>query len=551
MKTECPKCRRKFSEFGNCPHCGQLLLASKETTFSKPLLTIGYLAIISIVCLALYVYFPWNKVQFVLAGFCSAERCEASIAPPSSRVPDTARPTLSLQDRQNIRDLFVKRQFGSLDKIASDIQLTFEQDPSYEYKASDFYEIFDSTLPEYEALLNDWVAYSPDHFAPYLARAEYFCSKGWESRGHKYAANTSEQQFSGMHSYFQKALQDTDAALAINPRLLRAYTLRISMYNADGGGNQINMAFDKARHYFPSSFLLYKEMIWAKLPRWGGNYAEMDKLAVQAHKQIRVTPELYSLFGQIYADQAWVLREQKQYDTSLALFAKAIEYGDYYEFYKERAETYLMMREYDQALKDVNKSISLRPVKPRPYCLRASIYLQMGNPDAAIREFRSMETMFPGDSHVREMRNWAVDFLLYQASNYFKTDLEQAVASYGRVIEIKPDCADAYYWRGIACWKLKKPDLAYSDFAQAIRLAPHDIKTYRMMDNLLASQQQWGKIINQWTAFLNLEPANGDAYLERAGAYKHKGDMQNAFADLKSACSRGVDEACSILKRYQ
>jgi len=490
-------------------------------------------------------------VPLALSKFSSMRRCEASIAPPSFRVSDTAKPTLSIQDRQNIRNLLKKRQFGSLDKIASDIQSAFEQDPAYEYKACDFYEIFDTTLPEYETLLNDWVAHSPTHFAPYLARAEYYHHKGWESRGYKYASKTSKQQFSGMHSHFQKAMQDIDAALAITPRLLSAHILRISIYNADGGDDQKDMAFEKALHYFPSSFLLYNKMVWAKLPRWGGSYAEMDKLAVQAHKQIHATPELYTLFGQIYADQAWQFRQNKQYDKSLALYTKAIEYGDYYEFYKERAETYLAIKEYDQALKDVDKSISLRPIKPRPYRLRASIYLHKGDTAVAIREFRSMETMFPGNFDVREMREWAVSILLYQAANHFKTDLGQAVADYGWVMEIKPDCPDAYYWRGVANWKLKKTDLAYSDFAQAIKLAPRDIKAYRMMDYLLASQQRWDEIIDQWNAFLRLEPTNGDAYLERAGTYKHKGDMKNALADLKAACNQGNEKACGILKRHQ
>jgi tetratricopeptide (TPR) repeat protein len=551
MRIECPRCKLTFNSYGHCPQCGQLLMVTKSPSFSLPLTTIGYLALILIACLAVFSYFSVGKGLPPWFSFSLAKNSKASVDPPSFKVSGTTKPTLSVQDRQNIRDIFEKRQFNFLEKTAADIQLAFEQDPSYEYEASDFYGIFCSTLPEYETLLNEWVAHSPAHFAPYLARAEYYHCKGWESRGQRYATDTSEQQFSGMHSYFRKALQDIDAALVINPRLLSAYTLRISIYNADGGNNQKDAAFDKARQYFPSSFLLYNTMVWAKLPRWGGSYAEMDRLAMLAYKQIRINPELYMLFGRIYADQAWEFRQKKQYDKALALYAKAIKYGDYYEFYEERAKMYLEMKDYDQALEDVNQSISLRPVKPRPYCLRASIYLQKGDPDAAIRELRAMEYMFPGDFDIRGMKEWAVGWQLHQASNYFKKDLEQAVASYGRAIEIKPDCADAYYWRGMACWKLNKIDLARSDFEQAIKLNPHDMNNYRMMDYLLASQQKWDEIIEQWNAFLNLEPNNRDAYLERAGAYKHKGDMQNALADLKSACDRGNGKACGILKQYQ
>ena len=524
-------------------------MVSKSPSFSIPFTAIGYLAVIIIACFALYAYFSGHNKQSPWHVFSFAKNYEASVDPPSFRVSGTLKPTLSVQDLQNLRDLFEKRQFDSLNKTASEIQLAFEQDPSYEYKASDFYDIFQSTLPEYETLLNDWSAHSPSHFAPYLARAEYYYYKGWESRGQRYISETSEQQLAGMHSYFQKALRDIDTALAINPRLLSAHIIRISIYNVDGGNDQENAAFDKARQYFPSCFLLYNTMASAKLPRWGGSYAVMDRLAMQAYKQIRTNPELYMLFGRIYADQAWGFREKKQYDKALALYAKAIRFGDYYEFYDERAKTYVEMKEYDQALKDVNQSISLRPVKSRPYCLRATIFLQKGDPDAAMREIRSTEAMFPGNFEIRETKKWAADRLMYQASNYFKTDLEQAVASYGMAIGIKPDCADAYYWRGVACWKLKKTDLAHSDLEQAIRLNPHDIKAYRMMDNLLASQQRWDEIIEHWNRFLSIEPNNGDAYLERAGTHKLKGDMQSALTDLRTACSLGNNKACGILKQ--
>jgi tetratricopeptide (TPR) repeat protein len=549
MRLECPKCKTVISSYGRCPNCGQILTGSKSPSFPILLCTVGYLAIIFVACLALYRIFSGHGGQFLWHGFSFAKEFGVSVDPPSVGVRGTSKPTLSLQDLQNLRDLFEKRQFDSLNKTASGIQSAFEQDPSYEYEVVDFYHVFDSTLPEYEVLLNEWVAHSPSHFAPYLARACYYQYRGWESRGQRYASETSEQQFEGMHSYFQKSLKDVDYALAINPRLLGAHIVRISIYNADGENDQEDAAFHEAQQYFPSCFLLYNTMAWAKLPRWGGSYAEMNRIAMQAHKNVRANPELYMLFGRIYADQAWGFRKNKQYDKALSLCAKAIRYGEYYEFFEERARTYLAMKEYDQALKDVNQCISLRPVKSPPYSLRATIYLQKGDLDAATQEISSMDTIFPGDFEVRNLKEWTAGCFLNQGHTLFKTDLQQAVVSYGKAIEVKPGCTAAYYWRGLASWKLKNTDLAYSDFEKAIRLDPHDFKCYQMMDNLLATQKRWDEIIEHWNRFLSLEPNNGDAYLERAGTYRHKGNMQSALADLRSACGLGNQKACDILKQ--
>ncbi len=510
-----------------------------------------YLTAVVAVCTGLYAQVSGHGGKSPWSGIFGGNNYELSVHPPSIRVCGTLKPTLSIDDCRDLRELFEKRRFDALNKIASEIQLAFEHDPSYEYKACDFYGIFGSSLPEYEELLNAWVAHSPSHFAPHLARAEYYYYRGWECRGQKYASETSRERFGGMRSFFQKAMKDIDAALAMNPRLLSAHILRISIYNVDGENYQEDGAFDEARQYFPNCFLLYNTMAWSKLPRWGGSYPEMDKIAMQAYERIKSNPELYMLFGRIYADQAWGCRQNKQYDKAIALYSKAIRYGEYYEFFVERAQTFIEMEKYDQALKDVDRSISLRPIKPRPYCTRVSVLMHRGDPDAVVSEIRSMEAMFPGDFEIRDWKDWAAGWSLNQGHKAFKRTPEQAVAWYGRAIEMKPEYQEAYYWRGIASWKMNNADLAYSNFEQAIRLDPHDFKSYKMMDDLLASQQRWDEIIEHWNGYLGLEPNNGDAYLERAGANRHKGDMQSALADLRSACNLGNKQACGILKQYR
>jgi len=202
-------------------------------------------------------------------------------------------------------------------------------------------------------------------------------------------------------------------------------------------------------------------------------------------------------------------------------------------------------------LRDVSQSISLRPAKPRPHTLRAAVHMKMGDLEAAAQEIRAMDAEFPGDYEISRWKDWASRWLLNQGHTVFKDNPEDAVAWYGMAIETRPDCQEAYYWRGVACSNLNNSALAHADFEQAIRLDPHDIKSYRMMDYLLASQQRWDEIIAYWDSFLSVEPGNGEAYLERAGANRHKGDMQSALADLKTACDLGNKQACEIQGRYR
>jgi len=318
MRTVCPKCKVGFSSYGKCPYCGRQLIEPGKRLVTILLCTFGALASVGLVCVGLYALFSGSAIKSAWFRFSPDMNYEVSVRPPAIRVCGTLKPTLTSEERKNLRTLFEQRRFDSLNEAAAGIQRDFEQDPSLEYKACDFYDIFASSLPGYEKLLDAWVAHSPTHFAPHLARAEYYCYRGWESRGHKYASETSREQFSGMHAFFQKALKDADAALAINPRFLNAHLIRLNIHNADGADHQEDAAFEEARQYFPASFLLYNAMVAAKLPRWGGSYAEMEKIALQAYGHIRANPELYMLFGRIYADQASVCVDNKQYDKAMA-----------------------------------------------------------------------------------------------------------------------------------------------------------------------------------------------------------------------------------------
>lgn len=550
MQSRCTNCKAAYApSYNHCPRCGKKLIKPEKSNHST-YVVIPFLIFIAIVGF-LYRGPVVDHIRSFTLRLLPEKNYEVTVKPPSFRVGETPKPTFSLQDLRTLRDLFENRQFAALTGTAAEVQAAFERDVSYEYQIADYYDLFDTARPDYEKLLDDWVAYDPKHFAPYLARACYWYAKGWESRGHKYADETALVQFEAMKGFFLKASSDIDTALAINPRLLTAYTLRIGVYAAKGMDNEMNDAFKEARLLFPTSFLVYNKMTVMRRPRWGGSYAEMEKIALQAHEHIDTNPEFYMLFGQIYADQAQVLRKDEQYDKAIGLYTKAISFGENPLFYQERARTYRYMKAYAQATEDINRSISLRPSKAAPYCLRAGIAIDRDDQAGALQDIRFVRQQFPGAEESYRLAEWAAKKFLNRGHEQFKQDLTLAIAQYDLAIEMNPSETEAFYWRGTAYNKLEKNDLAYSDFKAAITSDPRHFKSCRMLDYLLAREQRWDEIIDTWSQYLVLEQKNGDAYFERAGAYRHKGDMQSAIADLRQACTLGKEEACNILKQYE
>ncbi|MBF0476501.1 MAG: tetratricopeptide repeat protein [Deltaproteobacteria bacterium] len=472
-----------------------------------------------------------------------------SVAPPSAKIIGTSKPTFTINELMRFRNLLEEKEFDTLNKKASMSQATFERDPSYEYQVHDFFFLFKTTSPEHERLLDAWVKHSPDHFAPYLMRAYYFYLQGWASRGRKYAAETTPEQFEGMHASFLKSRKDIDTALSLRPRLLTAHIMLLHMSKAGSKEAEKNRLIEQTFSLYPTSFLMCEAMLLSKLPRWGGSYREMNDIAMRAYKQIETNNEFFMLFGMIFAEQAWAFRMAKKYDKALALYTKAILYGEHYSFLQDRAKTYYFMNDYDKALEDVNRSISLRPAMARPYSLRAAIYSETDKIEKAKADFTLAKTLSPGDPETADWKDWVVRRCVYQGQLAANTNPNQALAAFDQALEIDPLSNEAIMMKGRIYTQLNQIDQAITEYKIAIRNDPRNFKAFKELDYALATQKRWDEIISYWNQFLAMEPDNAEAYLERAGSFHHKGDEQNARVDLKRACDLGQQQACSLLRK--
>ena len=126
---------------------------------------------------------------------------------------------------------------------------------------------------------------------------------------------------------------------------------------------------------------------------------------------------------------------------------------------------------------------------------------------------------------------------------------DEAVALFTRAIQLDPASAEAHYQRAAVFARRGSYEEAKADLKRVIKLDPRHFESHRLIDWLLARQGAWDEIIAYWDRFIALEPNNAPAYLERAGAYRHKGDMQRALADLDKACGLGNQPACAIQRR--
>jgi tetratricopeptide (TPR) repeat protein len=162
--------------------------------------------------------------------------------------------------------------------------------------------------------------------------------------------------------------------------------------------------------------------------------------------------------------------------------------------YTNRANAYLMLRNYDAAIADADQSIALLPKLYIGFLTRGTAYLAQHK-------------------------------------------LESAVAEFDHVIMLKPDAATAFNNRGFTYFRLGQKERAIQDFNQAIKLSPRNISALDNRGNVYADLKQRDRALADFDATVALEPRAEGAWND-ACWYRGIWGMQLTVA--LEACNKAV-----------
>jgi tetratricopeptide (TPR) repeat protein len=231
--------------------------------------------------------------------------------------------------------------------------------------------------------------------------------------------------------------------------------------------------------------------------------------ATQGLKAIEWFQKATALFdGEKYSDP----------NKALEYFTKSIDLDPGYALaYLGRSTTYALLKQYRNALNDLDHGIALAPNVALAYAMRASIF--------------------------------------YELKNY-----PEAVKNYTQSILFDPKNADSYYYRGLSSFQLKQTQAAIGDLEIATTINPKNLKAFQFLAVLYNSLKQYNKVVKSLDAAIALDPVNSNNYSMRGATYSAIGHYQKAISDLDDAIildknnfsayyDRGV--AYLQLKQYQ
>ena len=533
IKEYIPKCNHQTRIPDECSIC----------RYNKSSGILKYILLPFLVMGALFSAFAYTKVIDVpyhllkgIPGFNEGQIYQVTKASPNLPVSREPRESIDIKQFVELRTMLANKQYEELTITLEGYQNAFESNHTNELKVYDAFRSFEVTLPSYEPLLKEWIKEFPERYPPYLATAQYYEARGWESRGYKWAKDTTRDQFDKMQLYFEKAEKNLQTALKINPNLFVAYNILLRICNANGLEADEGRIAERALELFPHSFLIRKTYMWAKLPRWGGSYAIMESFAKEAENYSNKDPKLSTLYGLIYNDQADVVTREDKYVEALDLLVKALAFGDFWEFYYERAKIYhYYLKEQDKALEDVNRSIVLRPTKEVNYRLRSKIYFAKGEMDNSLEDLSTAVLLKPGDQYTLQWKVWASDNLQTKGYNLEKHDLPKAIEKYDLSLKFNPENELVWNNRGATLHNLKKYEEALESHNRTISLRPEFVEAWNNRGVTLAKLGRYDEAIKNHDKAIELRPGFSYAWYKKGCTYLLMGDKVKCLTYLQKS----------------
>ena len=164
----------------------------------------------------------------------------------------------------------------------------------------------------------------------------------------------------------------------------------------------------------------------------------------QALEQFLYIGNKYPTAGRAHMGAGNILGKMGKVDDALLYFNRAeAEYdanGNMQDLWVNRAITFSMLKQYENAFRDYEKALQYKPNNYQIYINRGFAYLEFGDFEKAISDFNIVLQFQPRNERIHFMKA-----LAYHRAN----KLESAVLGYNDVLQINPNNPDALHNRAI------------------------------------------------------------------------------------------------------
>ncbi|MBZ0276380.1 MAG: tetratricopeptide repeat protein [Anaerolineae bacterium] len=330
------------------------------------------------------------------------------------------------------------------------------------------------------------------------------------NRGNSYAALGESE----------RAIQDHDAAIRLDPAYVPAYTNRGLTFVNLGQHERAIQDHDAAIRLDPTFAPAYYNR--------GNSYAALGRLerAIQDYDAaIRLDPA----YAPAYANRGIHYANLGQHERAIADFDEAIRLDPESAIcHLNRASLYAKLNQVKKSLDDYTTAIELVPDLGIAYLQRANILMNLGNLKSALSDLTQAECFIPEDPEIYSQRG-----IIYRRLKQY----ELAISEHTHALNLDRSNPHYYSNRGNAYSDIQQFQNALLDHNTAIEIAKESIdgQFYR---NRGATYYSMGNINNandDYTQAIELNPSDSLSYVYRGDTYIKMRMYENAIADYKKA----------------
>lgn len=129
-----------------------------------------------------------------------------------------------------------------------------------------------------------------------------------------------------------------------------------------------------------------------------------------------------------------------------------------------------------------------------------------------------------------------------------KTNFDQAIDNYNKILEENPNDTEVYYKRGLAYYHKEFYDHAITDFTKALKLNPKYVEAYNNRGLAFYKKSLYFEAIKDFNEVIQLNIKFVDAYNNRALTYYKIGEYEKAWEDIYKAQNLGCKVNPELIK---
>ncbi|EAT86558.2 hypothetical protein SNOG_05494 [Parastagonospora nodorum SN15] len=244
--------------------------------------------------------------------------------------------------------------------------------------------------------------------------------------------------------------------------------------------------------------------------------------------------------------QAMATKTGDGYTEAAAAFDRALELGDLGEHeafaYNMRGTFSYLKGDNEDALQDMDKSISLQPTLTQSFIKRASMHLELANPDAAESDFAAALEQNASDP----------DIFYHRAQLHFiKSEFGEAAKDYQKSIDLDKDFIFSHIQLGVTQYKMGSIASSMATFRRCMKNFQNVPDVYNYYGELLLDQQKYQEAIEKFDTAVEMEKSTkplGMNVLPLINKALALFQWKNDFSDAEKLCEKAliIDPECDI-----